>query len=499
MPQKLTQTQVQTQTQTLTPQQLLFIRLLELPVSDLEQRINNELLDNEALEQTDPSDSRDDSLDTTPSNDEGAEDDGSGDDNGDGPVPSPTDDALADYANDDETPEYLLQAAWTQREQREIPFGQSVSFYEHLTEQVSEHSLTPHEADVINYLIGSLDEDGLLRKDPAILADELTVYHNISTDEKEIDRLLRVLQTFDPVGIGARSLQECLHLQIASPDFHSPLKAQALRVIDRYFDDFTHKRWNRLQQRLALSDDDTARLRADLLRLNPRPGNTLGDLPDEAAQTVIPDFIVENDGNGNLTVRQNNGEIPFLRVSRAFRDTLSELTGRKSGLSRQQKAAYTYTRQKVEAAEGFIRAIHQRRHTMQLTMEAIVELQRPFFEEGDEALLRPMILKDVAARTGLDISTISRVSSSKYVETDFGIFPLKYFYNDKITTDDGTELSTQRIRSALRELIEGEDKRSPLADEALAEALKRQGFPVARRTVAKYREQMGIPVARLRK
>ena len=507
MPQKLTQTQTQTQVQTLTPQQMLQIKLLELPVNDLEQRINNELMDNEALEQANRSDREGDNFDnqstegeTSSDENENNDDLADGDQSENNSYEDSTNDAIADYANDDETPDYLLQRANEQREQREIPFGESTSFYEHLLEQISEHELSPHEVEVIKYLIGSLDEDGLLRKDLATLADELTIYHNIESDEHELKRMLQVLQTFEPIGIGAQSLQECLHLQIVSPDFRSPLKKAALQVIDKYFDDFTHKRWEKLQQRLGLTSAETERLRSDLLHLNPRPGNTLGDSIADTAQTIIPDFIVENDGVGNLRVRQNNGEIPVLCISRSFRDTLNELSSHKNSLSREQKATYAYTKQKVEAAEGFIKAIRQRHHTMQSTMEAIVELQRPFFEEGgDDTLLRPMILKDVATHTGLDISTISRVSNSKYVETEFGVFPLKYFFNDKFTLADGTEHSTLKIRTILRGLIDGEDKNHPLADEALADLLKKEGYPVARRTVAKYREQMGIPVARLRK
>lgn len=487
MPQKLvqTQTQQQTQTQTLTPQQLLVVHLLEMPVGDLEQRVENELMDNEALEPADHPDAETEDRTDTPEGEEGMSS-------------SEADDRLADYASDDDTPDYLLRQTRDSSEPREVPYGESISSFERLQAQIGEHDLTPHQRELVAYLIGSLDDDGLLRKNLDTIENELVIYHNVPTTRQELEEALSVLQTFDPPGIGARSLQECLHLQLVAPDYRSPLREADLKIIDRYYDDFIHKRWDKLQQRLGLTDEQMARAKNDLTHLNPRPAGSLGDAAAEGARAVRPDFIVENDGEGHLSVLQNNGDVPTLHVSDSFRRTLAELTqGR--GMSRAQRDAYTYTKQKIDAAQNFINAIGQRRHTMQITMEAIVDLQRPFFEEGDESLLRPMILEDVAKRTGLHYSTISRVTNGKYVQTDFGIFPLKYFFNDKYVTDDGTEHSTLKIRSLLRRLIDEEDKSAPLPDEKLTALLREQGYPVARRTVAKYREQMGIPVARLRK
>lgn len=486
MPQKLIQTQSQTQTQTLTPQQLLQVHLLELPLKDFEERVNEELLENEALEPSDGDEAHDDA---TYNGDDGY--------TGEGNAEA---DALADYVSDDETPDYLLaRASAAENPAGSLPFGQSESLYEELRAQISENNLNDHEKEVMTYLIGSLDSDGFLRKDAARIADELAIYHNVETTPAEVARLIKVLQTFEPRGIGANSLQECLHIQLTSPDFKSPLRKLELDVIDKYYDDFTHKRWDRIRQRLGVDEDTATRIRTEIQRLNPRPGSALNETASNATQEITPDFLVENDGNGSLTVTLNDGDVPPLRVSSSFRATMKDFASNRMKLTRAQKDTYAYARRKIEAAQTFIDAVRRRQTNMLATMEAIVEFQKPFFLEGDETLLRPMVLRDIAGRTGLDISTISRVSNSKYVETDFGIFPLKYFFNDKFVTGEGDVHSTVKIRKALETIINEENKKSPLSDEALAARLKEQGFPVARRTVAKYREQLGIPVARLRK
>lgn len=486
MPQKLIQTQTQTQTQTLTPQQLLQVHLLELPLKDFEERVNEELLENEALEQG--------------NDEEQGNEDFNGGEEEYGTQGNSEADALADYVSDDETPDYLLaRASAAENTAERLPFGQSVSLYEELKAQIAENDLDDHEKEVITYLIGSLDSDGFLRKDAARIADELAIYHDIETTPDEVERLTKILQTFEPKGIGAHSLQECLHIQLASPEFSSPLRKQELTVIDKYYDDFIHKRWDKIRQRLGVDAPTIEKIRTEIQRLNPRPGSALNETALNAAQEITPDFMVENDGNGTLTVTLNEGDVPPLRVSSSFRATLDDFANNRLKLTREQKDTYAYARQKIEAAQTFIEAVRRRQTNMLATMEAIVDFQKPFFLEGDDTLLRPMILRDIAERTGLDISTISRVSNSKYVETYFGIFPLKYFFNDKFVTEEGDVHSTVKIRKALETIINEEDKKNPLSDEALAAMLKEQGFPVARRTVAKYREQMGIPVARLRK
>ncbi len=489
MAQKLVHSQQLTQTQTLTPQQLQVVRLLELPVTELEERVENELLENAALEENSDVDAEETAA--TGDAETGDADDYTG-------TAPETADALGDYLTSDDVPDYLLARADAEREQREIPFGNSTSFYERLRDQISEHDLTDREVELMEYLIGSLDDDGLLRKDTASIADELAIYHGLETSAEELDRLVGVLQTFEPRGIGARSLQECLHIQLADPDFRSPYKKEALTVIDKYFDEFIHKHWETLCRKLGIDEKRFAHVKAELLRLNPRPGNALTENEGSGAAPVVPDFVVTEE-DGEPVVHLNNGHIPELHVSRAFRDSIKEYDSNRQHLSRQQRDAYLYARKKVESAQNFIEALHQRQRTLMSVMQVIVDLQRPFFEDGDESQLRPMILKDVAERANVDISTVSRVTGSKYVQTDFGVYPLKFFFSNVVTDTEGEEHSTRKIKLLIREMIEHEDKRHPLTDETLSAMLAEKGLPVARRTVAKYREQLGLPVARLRR
>jgi RNA polymerase sigma-54 factor len=501
MAQELSQQQslIQTQTQTLAPQQLLVVRLLELPVSDLEGRVRNELMENSALEEAPSSESED-------RREEGSGDENSGEDsydkeNGDDFTSEDAynADQRADYASDDDMPDYLLNQSNDSGEQRTFQLGGTDSFYDRLVNQLGEYDVSDKQREIIKYLIGSLDGDGLLRKDTAAISDELAIYHNVDATVGEIEEALHTLQTFEPCGIAARNLQECLLLQLRDEDYHSAYKDLEIQMLERSFDDFTHKRLEKLSERYHLSGEEMKKIYGELTHLNPRPGSGLSDSTGQNMQQIIPDFLVTEDENGEFIVRLNNGDVPQLRVSRSFRDLVEEYSKNRKNMSREQKDAYVYSKQKVDAAQNFINAIRQRRETLMKTMTTIVALQRPFFEEGDEALLHPMILKDVAERTGLDISTISRVSNSKYVQTDFGVFPLKFFFNDTFVTKEGEELSKVKIKTTLKELIGSENKSEPLSDETLASLLKKKGFAVARRTVAKYREQLGIPVARLRK
>ncbi len=488
--QKLVQTQTQSLGQTLTPQQLLQVHLLELPLRDFEQRVKDEILDNSALEEGNDEDQRDN--DAPEGEDMGDEDNNESE--------NAHDDALADYLTADDTPDYLLNTANGEEEKNSaLPFGQQQSLYEELTAQISEHNLTDEQKRVMVYLIGSLDSDGFLRKDSQRLSDEMAIYHNIEVTPEEIDSLIATMQTFEPHGIGARGLQECLMLQVSAEDYSSPYKEQEKQVLGKCYEDFIRKRWDKIASRLHIDRQTMEHVLAEIRRLNPRPGSALNEANAAGSQEITPDFRVENDGNGNLIVSLNEGEVPSLRISNSFRATIAEYSKNRSKLTRQQKDTYTYTKQKVESAKVFIDAVNRRRRNMLATMEAITEIQKPFFMEGDETMLRPMILRDVAQRTGLDISTVSRVSNSKYVETEFGVFPLKYFFNDKFVTTSGDVHSTMAIRKALSDIIGSEDKNNPYPDEVLAEMLKQKGFPVARRTVAKYRMQLGLPVARLRK
>ena len=350
----------------------------------------------------------------------------------------------------------------------------------------------------MEYLIGSLDDDGLLRKPLHSICDELAVYHNIEVTERQVEQVLYLLQEFDPAGIGARSLQECLLLQIRRRE-PSRLRELMQLTIETYFDLFTKKHWEKLGQQLQLNELQTEMLIRELRKLNPKPGTAISEDVGRSTQQITPDFIVDTQDDGTVTFQLNTGELPELRVSPSFTETIQEYQNNKEHMTLQMKEALLYTKKKVEAAQGFIDALRIRNHTLAVTMNAIIQWQHRFFEDGDEASLRPMILKDIAEKTGFDLSTISRVSNSKFAQTRWGTFPLRYFFNDSYVTADGEELSTRKIKAALRELIEAEDKRKPLSDDALKELLAEKGYPIARRTVAKYREQMNIPIARLRK
>ena len=377
-------------------------------------------------------------------------------------------------------------------------YGETVSFYDQLKEQMGELEMTEQQRDVMEYLIGSLDDDGLLRKGLDVICEELAIYHNIDVTEQEVEQVLDLLQHFDPAGIGARSLQECLLLQI---NRREPSRVRDLmqRVVSSHFDEFTKKHWDKIQSALALNDMQAEALFRELRKLNPRPGASLGETVGRNLQQITPDFIVDTQDDGTVTFVLNNGEVPELKVSQSFADSMKEYQENKENLSRQTKEALLYIKKKVDAAQNFIEAIKVRRHTLTVTMRAIIQLQHQFFVDGDEASLRPMILRDVAEKTGLDPSTISRVSNSKYAQTRWGTFPLRHFFSDGFVTESGEELSTRQIKAALRDIIDAEDKKRPLSDDVLKEELAKRGFPIARRTVAKYREQLGIPIARLRK
>ena len=492
------QKQEQKLAQSFSQQQLLQAQLVELPVTQLLERINTEMDDNPALEvNTDEPDFPESpELSEFPEGPETSDDYDSQRERED--RQSALDEALAGIGRDDEELPVYHGGSDVGDEREEQVFGETVSFYDQLKEQMGLLNLTERERDIMEYLIGSLDDDGLLRKQLDAIADELAIYHNIDATPQEIAHVLGELQQLDPAGIGARSLQECLLLQIERRD-DSKVKMLMQRVINDYFEAFTKKHWDRIQSVLKLSDVQAKALFRELRRLNPKPGASMGEAMGRSMQQITPDFIVDTQDDGTITFTLNQGELPELKVSQSFADSMKEYQQNKENVSRQTKEALLYIKKKIDAAQGFIEAIRVRRHTLTITMQAIIQLQRQFFLDGDEASLRPMILKDVAERTGLDLSTISRVSNSKYALTRWGTFPLRYFFSDGYVTEQGEELSTRKIKAALRELIAGEDKRKPLNDDALADLLKQQGYPIARRTVAKYREQLGIPIARLRK
>lgn len=509
MAQKLyqTQTQQQTQQQRLSQQQMLQVKLLEMPLAELEQNISAELDDNPALEQRrdddDPMDDRtaDNDADSLDEHDDSADDDDYEEKSEREEREEALDNALEGLGSDDEMPEPQMHVASQSNpdaDYEEMVWGDTESFYDKLKEQMGVLELTDQQRDIMEYLIGSLDDDGLLRKSLDSICDELAIYQNIDVPEAEIEKMLRLLQTFDPAGIGARSLQECLLLQIARrPD--SRLKELMDDVIRNHFDEFTKKHWDRIATALDITTDQAAIVHDELRKLNPKPGASLGETMGRNTQQITPDFIVDTDDEGNVSFTINHGRIPDLKVSPMFAEMVNNYRNNRQEMNRQEKEALLYAKEKVDKAQGYIDAIKQRRHTLYVTMKAIIDWQRKFFQDGDEADLKPMILKDIAEKTHLDISTISRVSNVKYAQTRWGTFPLRFFFTDGYVTEDGEEMSTRKIKLALRDLINNEDKHRPLSDDALAVEMKKKGFPIARRTIAKYREQLGLPVARLRR
>ena len=484
------QTQAQQQVQTLSPQQILVVKLLELPTLELEERIHSELLDNPALEEgKEPSEDHEDHEDNFATDEDGEPNSDYGEDL-----------SLGDYRTEDDIPDYKLQENNRSKGEtpEEIPFSDNVSFYETLKEQLDMQNLTPEEKQLGEYLIGSLDDDGLLRKSTESLIDELAIYQGIYTSPEQLEHVLSIIQDFDPAGIGARSLQECLLLQIQRKE-NSPLKQIELDIIGKCCDEFTRKNKDKIIQKLGITEEQYNAATAELTKLNPRPGSSLGETIGKNLQQIIPDFIVDTEDDGTVTLTLNNRNVPELRLSREFTEMLDEHTRNKANQSKESKDALMFLKQKVDAAQGFINAVKQRQQTLLSTMQAIIDLQLPFFQDGDESRLRPMILKDVAERAKLDISTVSRVSNSKYVQTNFGIYPLKFFFSDGYTTESGEELSIREIKRILKECVDNENKEKPYTDDELADMLKAKGYPIARRTVAKYRQQLNIPVARLRR
>lgn len=480
--------QTQQQVQSLSPQQILLAKLLELPTTELEARIHAEVLDNPALAEGD-----DNTGNELSSEEEFGDSSNS--------LYDEAESVLGDYRTEDDIPDYKLREYQTSKGKavEDIPFSDSVSFYEMLHEQLAEQNLSEQQQIIAEYLVGSLDDDGLLRKPIQAILDELSIYRAIYATEAEVKQVLQVVQELDPAGIGACSVQECLLIQLKRKQ-KTPLLDLQIRLISEYFDDFTRNNRERIMQQLGINEEVYEEMYAELKRLNPRPGSALGEELGKNYQQIMPDFILTVDEDDNISFVLNDYYLPKLCLDRDFVDLYEKQSDNKQRASKDNgDDASLFMKQKVDAAQQFINAVQQRHHTLTVTMQTIVEMQREFFLEGDEALIKPMVLKDVANRTGLNISTISRVSNSKYVQTSYGIFPLKFFFNDGFTTQDGEELSVREIKQILKELVETEDKRKPYTDEKLAEQLNAKGYPVARRTVAKYREQLNIPVAKLRR
>ena len=498
MAQGLTQIQeqklTQEQQQRLNAQQVMIMRLLEMPIAQLEQNVQTEMDENPALEgdntNVDVNDNINDSI-------EGESETGEQEerkDELDEVLDRMDRDDRMDISDYERTKNYDPDA-----DQEERIFGNIESFYDCLHDQVHEHSLTERQEMIMDYLIGNLDGDGLLRKDLAQLSDEIAVHEYIDVSEDEIEKVLTILQSFDPAGVGAQSLQQCLLIQIFRKN-PTPLTKLMHRVIDECYDDFTHKKWNKICQKLDISERTAEEVLAEIKKLNPRPGASLSETIGRNTQQVTPDFVVESDEDGNLSFTLTKGRVPDLYVSRDFQEMIEAYRQNPTSMTRRDKEALVYAQQKMSRAQLYIEAVRQRQRTMSITMKALLKRQRAYFLSGDDSDLKPMVLKDVAEDTGFDISTISRVCNSKYVDTPWGgTIQLRSLFSHSFNTESGEEVSTREVKNVLRELIEGEPADKPLSDFKLATEMSKRGYPIARRTVAKYREQMGIPISSLRK
>mgnify|MGYP000865809012 CR=1 FL=1 len=471
--------------QKLSPQQIQVIKLLEIPTMLLEQRIKKELEENPILEE-----GENQNLDAEPDSNDSDDDVNSNDDEF----------TLEDYMNEEDIPSYRLNSNNTSKDDKreDIPFSVGVTFHEHLENQLGMLPLSEKEKQLALYLIGNIDEDGYLRRKLNAITDDVAFALGLEVTEDELENVLYIIQELEPPGVGARDLQECLLLQLRAKEKSTNSAAIAYKILKYQFEEFTRKHYDKIASKLGLSDDDLRDSINEILKLNPKPGGGFSDPYNQSGQQIMPDFILEYiDGDFQLSLNSRN--VPDLRISREYSEMLENYSYNKDSASRQEKDAMTFVRQKIESAKWFIDALKQRQNTLLATMESIIEYQKDFFKDGDETKLRPMILKDIADKTGLDISTISRVANSKYIQTHFGIYALKYFFSEGMQTDSGEEVSTKEIKKILQECVDNEQKRKPLTDEQLMAILQEKGYPIARRTVAKYREQLGIPVARLRK
>jgi len=470
--------------QKLSPQQIQMIKLLEIPALQLEQRIKNELEENPVLEEGERNEELDSSIEEQEEQGESDQDEFS----------------FEDYIGDDDIPSYKLHASNASKDDKkeDIPFSVSVSFHDHLENQIGLKSLSERQYMLALYIIGNIDDDGYLRRKLESIANDLSFTQNVKVSEEELETVLKIIQQLDPPGVGARTLRECLLLQIKQKNLEQPSLKLAKKILEQYFNEFTKKHYEKIITRLKISEEELEEAINEILRLNPKPGSSFSNSENRAVQTIIPDFVLENN-DGKLELSLNSRNIPDLHINKDYTQMLEQYQKSKGQKTKDQKEAISFVKQKLDSAKWFIDAIRQRQNTLLLTMNAIIDYQYEFFQTGDESKLKPMILKDIADKTNLDISTISRVVNSKYIQTPFGIYSLKYFFSEGMQKEDGEEVSTRQIKSILKEYIDNEDKKKPLTDERLSKLLKEQGYRIARRTVAKYREQMNIPVARLRK
>ena len=483
--------------QKLSPQQIQLMKLLQVPTANLEERIKEEMEENPALEQEEENhenneESKDEFTDSAEENFE--EPDGSESDYDDNidisEYVKEGDDDIADYKMRDDN------YGSDEDDKKTIPFKTETSFYETLLDQLGLLKLDEKEQKIAEQIVGSIDEDGYLRRETTAIVDDLAFRQNVMTSEEQVESLIKRIQHFDPPGVAARDLQECLLLQLNRLQDEGKNVNVAIKAISKYFDEFTKKHYEKIQRGLDLNDEQLKEVMQQITRLNPKPGGNVGEI-NKAESYVVPDFFIMNNA-GKLELTLNSRNAPELRISEGYRDMLKEYD-RGTKKDKRQKEAVLFIKQKIDSAKWFIDAIKQRQHTLLDTMTAIMNHQHDFFLTGDQTTLRPMILKDIAEKTGLDISTVSRVANSKFVQTEFGTYRLKFFFSESLSTESGEEVSTREVKKILSDLIEAENKKKPLSDEHLTEMLQQKGYNIARRTVAKYREQLNIPVARLRK
>lgn len=459
----------QKQIQKLSPQQIMTAKLIELPIQSLEQRVRQEIEENPVLEEDDSKEKGENSREVS----------------------------LSDYKEDDPIPSYRLRSdnysKYDDRPKRET-FSVQESFPQNLKEQLDFRDLTPHQRDIANYIIYSLDDDGYLRRDIDKLVDEMAFRAGIETTDEEVESLLKVIQTFEPAGVGARDLRECLLIQLNTLK-DSPVVEDARKIIRDHFSEFTKKDFNRIMAQTGMTPERLKTAMARILKLNPTPGGQVSDAYSDHTQQVVPDFVLDVvDGEFVLTMPRFS--VPEVKVNHKYADILMEAS---NSSERSKKEAATFVKKKLESAKWFVDALRQRHTTLMTTMQAILDYQRDYFLDGDETKIKPMILKDIADKTGYDISTVSRVANSKYIETHFGIFPLKYFFSESIKNQAGEDVSTRELKKILQEIIDGENKQKPLTDDEIVDMMNDKGYNVARRTIAKYRDQLGIPKSRMRR
>lgn len=459
------------QTQKLSPLQIQTIKLIELPAQELEQRIRKELEENPVLDENVAKETDD--------TEEG-----------------PREVSLSEYKEDDSIPSYRLRVNNYGKDERPQynTFSVKESFTQSLMDQLGFRNLTERQHSVASFIIGSLDDDGYLRRDISSLVDDMAFRARIETDEKEVLDMLHIIQEFEPAGVGARDLRECLLLQIRHLK-RTPDVENAEKILRDYFTEFTNKHFQKIMSRMGISEQEMKAAMSKILKLNPSPGGQIDDSYNDQAQQIVPDFVLSLE-NGELKLTMPRFSIPELRVNKKYAAILMDAA---NSAEREKREAATFVKKKLDSAKWFVEAIKQRHNTLESTMKAIIDYQREYFMDGDEAHLKPMVLKDIAEKTGFDISTISRVVNSKYIETPFGIYSLKYFFSEGLENQDGEEVSTREIKKAQQECVDAEDKHKPLTDDQLVDEMTRRGYKVARRTIAKYRDQLNIPKARLRK